>query len=153
MTQLLAPIDDLDIEELKKLLLQVLEDNAQLKKDIQALRDENARLKGLNGKPDIKPSGMEKQAKPRSGNKGSRGKARRRGSKNNKLTIDESKILKPDHLPEGSTFKGYEDYIVQDLILRPWTVLYRRQRWRTPKGETIVGELPKSISCRSSDLI
>ena len=59
MTQLLAPIDDLDIEELKKLLLQVLEDNAQLKKDIQALRDENARLKGLNGKPDIKPSGME----------------------------------------------------------------------------------------------
>jgi len=80
MTQLLAPIDDLDIEELKKLLLQVLEDNAQLKKDIQALRDENARLKGLNGKPDIKPSGMEKQAKPRSGNKGSRGKARRRGS-------------------------------------------------------------------------
>jgi len=75
MTQLLAPIDDLDIEELKKLLLQVLEDNAQLKKDIQALRDENARLKGLNGKPDIKPSGMEKQAKPRSGNKGSRGKA------------------------------------------------------------------------------
>ena len=146
MTQLLAPIDDLDIEELKKLLLQVLEDNAQLKNDIQALRDENARLKGLNGKPDIKPSGMEKQAKPRSGNKGSRGKPRRRGSKNNKLTIDESKILKPDHLPEGSTFKGYEDYIVQDLILRPWTVLYRRQRWRTPKGETIVGELPKSIS-------
>ena len=64
---------------------------------------------------------MEKQAKPRSGNKGSRGKTRRRGSKNNKLTIDESKILKPDHLPEGSTFKGYEDYIVQDLILRPWT--------------------------------
>jgi hypothetical protein len=146
MSESLPHIDELGIDELKKLLLQVLEDNAQFKRENQALRDEIARLKGLNGKPDVKPSGMEKKAKPRSGKKGGRKKPRRRGSKNNKLTIDESKILKPEHLPEGSKFKGYEDYLVQDLILRPWTVLYRRQRWKTPDGGTIVGELPDGIS-------
>jgi hypothetical protein len=119
MAESLTDIDELGVEELKNLLLQVLEENAQFKREIQDLRDENARLKGLNGKPDIKPSGMEKKAKPRSGKKGSRQKPRRRGSKNDKLAIDESKILKPDNLPEGSKFKGYEDYLVQDLILRP----------------------------------
>ena len=139
MSESLTHIDELGVDELKKLLLQVLEANAQFKRENQALRDEIARLKGLNGKPDIKPSGMEKKARPRSGKKGARKKPRRRGSKNDKLTIDESKILKPDNIPEGSKFKGYEDYLVQDLILRPWTVLYRRQRWETPDGETIVG--------------
>ncbi len=139
-------IDGLGLDDLKTLLVQVLEENAQLKREIQALRDENARLKGLKGTLDIKPSGMEKKAKPRSGQKGGRKKPRRRGSKNGKLTIDETKILKPDNLPEGSKFKGYEDYVVQDLILRPWTVFYRRQRWLTPDGQTIVAELPGGIS-------
>jgi hypothetical protein len=146
MAESLTDIDELGVEELKNLLLQVLEENAQFKREIQDLRDENARLKGLNGKPDIKPSGMEKKAKPRSSKKGGRQKPRRRGSKNDKLAIDESKILKPDNLPEGSKFKGYEDYLVQDLILRPWTVLYRRQRWKMPDGGTIVAELPDGIS-------
>jgi hypothetical protein len=146
MAESLTDIDELGVEELKNLLLQVLEENAQFKREIQDLRDENARLKGLKGKPDIKPSGMEKKAKPRSSKKGGRQKPRRRGSKNDKLAIDERKILKPDNLPEGSKFKGYEDYLVQDLILRPWTVLYRRQRWKMPDGGTIVAELPDGIS-------
>lgn len=139
-------IDDLGLNELKTLLIQALEEIARLKRENAALREEIARLKGLNGRPDIKPSGMEKKARPRSGKKDGRQKPRRRGSKNDKLVISDTKILKPDNVPEGSKFKGYENYVVQDLILRPWTVLYRRQRWLTPDGRTIVAELPGGIT-------
>ena len=138
-------IDNLDFDGLKNLVLQLLEENAEFKKEVQTLRDENARLKGLKGKPDIKPSGMEKKAKPRSGKKDGLKKKGQRGSKNDKLAIDETKILQPDTVPAGSKFKGYEDYVVQDLHLHPWTVRYRRQRWKTPDGQTIVAPLPADI--------
>jgi hypothetical protein len=38
-------------------------------------------------------------------------------------------------------FKGYEDFIVQDIIVQPWTVLYRRERWQLPSGETVIAPL------------
>ena len=51
-------IDGLGLEELKSLLVQVLEDNARLEAENAELRDEIARLKGLKGRPKIAPSGM-----------------------------------------------------------------------------------------------
>ena len=42
--------------------------------------------------------------------------------------------------------KGYEDFVVQDLVIQPLTTLYRRERWQLPDGETIVAPLPAGIS-------
>src|SRR4051812_25052338 len=53
-------VDGLGLEELKSLLVQALEDAARLRAENDALREEMARLKGLNGRPKLKPSGMEK---------------------------------------------------------------------------------------------
>jgi hypothetical protein len=136
-------ISGLGLEELKALLVQALEDNAKLKADNAALREEIARLKGLKGRPKLKPSGMEQAAETASAKGGKR--KGRRGAKRAALAPDETRILKPDSLPEGARFKGYEDFIVQDIVIMPWTIRYRRERWLLPSGETVIASLPKGI--------
>jgi len=125
-------LSGLGLDELKALLVQALEEVARLKAENAELREEIARLKGLKERPKLKPSGMEKAAEA-AGAKGGRRKGHR-GAKRAALAIDETRIVKPDSLPEGARFKGYEDFIVQDLVIKPWTVRYRRQRWLLPSG-------------------
>jgi hypothetical protein len=137
-------ISGLGLDELKALLVQALEENARLKAENAELREEIARLKGLKGRPQFKPSGMEKAAEAGLAKGG--GKKGRRGAKRAKLSIDETRILKPDSLPEGARFKGYEDFLAQDLVIKPWTVRYRRERWLLPSGETVVAALPKEAT-------
>jgi transposase IS66 family protein len=142
MAESTRDISGLGLEELKALLVQALEANAQLKAENAELREEIARLKGLKGRPKLKPSGMEKaaNAERRAGRKG------RRGAKRRALARDETRTLKPDSLPEGARFKGYEDFVVQDIVIKPWTVRYRRERWLLPSGKTVVAALPKGIT-------
>ncbi len=132
------------LEELKALLLQAFEEVARLKGENAKLREEIARLKGLKGRPKLKPSGMEKAAEA-SAAKGGRRKGRR-GAKRTKLSINETRIGKPDNLPAAARFKGYEDFIVQDIVIKPWTIRYRRERWLLPSGETVVAALPKGVT-------
>ena len=136
-------VDGLGLEELKSLLVQTLEEIARLKSENAELREEIARLKGLKGRPTIKPSGMEKATEPAA--KGAR-KIGRRGAKRTKVTIDEIRDIKAENVPDGARFKGWEEFLVQDMIVRPLTVLYRRERWQTPDGRTIVAPLPAGIT-------
>ena len=138
-------VDGLGLEELRSLLVQALEEIARLKAENAELRDEIARLKGLKGRPKIAPSGMEKATEPGAATKGQR-KIGRRGSTRSKLTITETKVVKAESVPAGARFKGYEEFVVQDLIVQARTVLYRRERWRLPTGETIVAPLPAGIT-------
>jgi hypothetical protein len=52
-------IDALRVDELKELVLWRLERDAVREAEMAALREEIARLKGLKGRPKIRPSGME----------------------------------------------------------------------------------------------
>jgi hypothetical protein len=125
--------------EVKSYVVQLLEENAQLKAEMAALREELARLKGLKGRPQLKPSGMEKSTEARA--KGKR-KPGRRGAKRSTVIINETKVVEAQNIQAGARFKGYEDFIVQDIIIEPRTVLYRRERWVLPSGETVVAPLP-----------
>ena len=129
---------------LKPLTLGLLEENARLASENASLREEIARLKGLKGKPDIKPpstpSGMDKATDKRS----RRAEKRRRGPKTPAAPVEERVIAAPD-IPPGSRFKGYEDFTIQDLRIEPLVVRYRRERWMTPDGRTVLAPLPAGL--------
>jgi hypothetical protein len=120
---------------------------AKLRVEHQAVKDELARLKHLPPRPPIRPSGMDKATDAKGpeggGEKGGRS-TRRRCSQLDKLTIGATVVVRAK-APAGSRHKGYEDITVQDLSLAPLVTRYRRERWETPDGETIVAELDPGI--------
>ena len=111
---------------------------------IEKLGEEISRLKGHKGKPKLRPSGMEQKAGKKKKRKGKgRGGAKR--SKTPELEIHETQKLHPDEIPEGSKFKGYKDYVVQDIVIRAHNIRMRLGRWLTPSGEWITAQLPVDI--------
>jgi Transposase IS66 family len=127
--------------ELEVQVVELRHEVAELKQLVAAQRDEIARLKGLKGRPSIKPSGMEKGTEPKPG--GKRAKRRGRGKVTPRVT-PETEVIRVA-VPKGSQFKGYEPYQVQELVLTARVVRYRRERWLTPQGEMIVAPLPSGI--------
>src|SRR6478735_6088836 len=147
-----APLETLSLAELRELVgtlaAQVAEvgaANAALKAENQALRDEVARLKGLPPRPPSRPSGMEKATgdgtAPGKGGKRSR---RRRGARRDRDAVT-AEVVVPAAPPPGSRFKGYQDVLVRELRLSTEVVRYRRERWATPSGETVLAPLPAGI--------
>jgi len=137
-------LDRLSHAELKGLVLKLLGEVAELRRTVDAQRDEIARLKNGPRRPNIKPSGMEKATEPKAPPK-ARDEPRKKGSKRSKLTIHEERTVKLKAPPRGSRFKGYTNYVVQDLIITPHVVNFRRERWQSANGETMTAPLPAGI--------
>jgi hypothetical protein len=129
---------------------------AEQRAEITGLRAEIARLKGLKGRPRFKPSkpsGMEEASSPKAA------RPRRRGRSHQTRVAVEDQVI-PIPVPAGSRFKGYADYVVQELEIRPRVIRYRREHrglvqvfprratwgWLTPDGRTVVAPLPAGIS-------
>ncbi len=154
----LTPVPQLSAEDLtdrETLLLQIVREREEC---IQELKDQIARLKGEKGKPKIKPSRLEPKEKGQKqeedsqecpGEKNKAHKKRPGSEKRHKtasLEIHETKIIQPtEEIPPGSEFKGYQDYTVQELIVRAHNIRYRLAIWKTPTGDSLRGQLPQQV--------
>ena len=120
----------------------------ELEGKVAALNEEIARLKGLKGRPDIKPSGLDKETDKKLSGKAGDDKKPRGGAgkrcKTETLPIDTTRIIPVDH-PAGSRFKGYRDSVIQDIIIRRNNVLLRREVWETPEGKVVVAPVPADV--------
>ena len=104
-------------------LLRVVEIDAEtireLKEEVQRLRDENNRLKGEQGKPNIRPKNKNKSRdvsseRERKEKKGNRN--RTRVSKKDQVKVDRTEVCELDRnqLPADAEFNGYDEVTVQD---------------------------------------
>jgi hypothetical protein len=116
----------------------------QLEETVQQLRDEIAILKGQQPRPKIAPSTLEVPPKPppdpgtkRPGS----AKCAKTAAFVNPVTVT---IPFPDP-PPGSTTHGYEDYVVQELVVEAKVTRYRRERIVTPDGQTLLAPLPADV--------
>ncbi|MCP4721837.1 MAG: hypothetical protein GY860_20445 [Desulfobacteraceae bacterium] len=151
--------DVLDKEALSKtlsilinLVERLTEQNENLKTENQKLRDENNRLKGEQGKPNIRGNKVggkkadvssEKEIKKRKEKKKKKSK-----SKKGKIRIDRSEVCEVDHskLPADAEFKGHENVVVQEILIKTDNVEYKKEVfYSASEKRTYVGELPTGI--------
>ena len=146
----LPDLDALSLDELKELVVQLLVRVSAQEEEIQQLRAETARLKALPQKPKLAPGGMDKATERDKRARTMEARRQRRKRQNGRRTppVTEERTLVIE-APAGSRRRGFEPFTVQDLILTPQVILFRRERWVTPDGEEITAPLPPEVSGHS----
>lgn len=146
----LPKISDEDRTPLVDVLLELL---AWQQVQIDKLEQEILKLKGETTKPNIKPSKMDEDpAKDEDGadnsdesDKPKKNKGPKR-SKTGHLKIDVTVNIQPDTIPEGSTFKGYRDVVIQNIKFETFNTCYRLAQYQTADGSYVSGQLPDGLN-------
>ncbi len=133
------------VEALLGMVRQLLDRVGQLEETVQQLRDEIARLKGQKPRPEIRPSLLETTQPRTARQEGSKRPGSAKRPKTAELHIDQEKHLHLDNLPEGATFRCYEPYVVQELIIKTENTRYLRARYDLPGGGSVLASLPAGV--------
>jgi hypothetical protein len=152
----LSRIEDEQTRELIERMLNVIEQQATVIRDLQLknqeLRDEINRLKGEQGKPKIKGNKSGAQAaQNHSSEKERHSRPLERGKKSKKaeIKIDREEVVKvaAEALPEDAEFKGYEAVVVQDIVVKTDNVLYHKEKYYSATaGQSYVAKLGPGYS-------
>ena len=140
-------LDALSLADLKKLVVQLLTRVAVLEEENQRLREEIARLKALPKRPQLAPGSMDKASErglSRRSKRPSRCRHHRQSGRRTPPVTEERTLVV--EVPPGSHRRGFEPYTVQDLVLTPHIIRFRRERWVTPDGQEIVAPLPPEVT-------
>lgn len=114
-----------------------------LEKTIEELKDEISRLNKTPKRPKFKRNKME----PRN-----RGK----GNSQESSSLNDENVCAPDKkreevriaaesVPQGSRFKGYSEFKVQDLEVSVKEISYKLEVWQAPDGKVFRAQLPEEL--------
>jgi hypothetical protein len=147
----LNAIKDENTRELIRQLLNLVENLSADLRDAQVenqrLRDEVNRLKGEQGKPKIKGNSPKPPPTDHSSeNERHQSRQRHKKSKKAEIQIDREQVVEVDStvLPKDAKFKGYEDVVVQDILLRTDNIRFHKMKYYAASTrKTYLAELPR----------
>ena len=146
----LSAIHEENARQLVEILLNQIEELSASLRDarveIQQLRDEINRLKGEQGKPDIKGNVPQPAVTNHSSEK-ERQTTRERHKKSKKTSLvihrEEVATLDRESLPADAIFKGHEAVVIQDIIFRAENVRFLKEKYYSPSAhKTYLAGLP-----------
>lgn len=147
-------LEGMDLDALRVLISQLMNKIEMLSslskvqaEVIQQQRDEIARLKGEQSKPDIRAQSKEKSKDISSEKerKSPRITRKKKGSKKANVKIDRTEIcpVSKDKLPDDAVFVGYKNVTVQDIIFKTNNVLFQREVYYSASlKRTFSGKVP-----------
>src|SRR5437667_11415452 len=135
-------LDDLDLSSIpddrtRELIIRLLNIIETVTADLRAaqtenqrLRDEINRLKGEQGTPPTRPNTPAPTVDHSPAEERHRPVERVKRGKRERITIDRTKelVVDPASLPADAEFKGYEEVVVQDVVIRTDNVLFRQEK-------------------------
>jgi len=147
----LSGIQEENARQLIVRLLNLIEDLSADLRDAQAetqrLRDENNRLKGEQGKPNVKANKPKPPQSDHSSEKERRKpKPHKKRRKKAAIQVHREQTLEVDRaaLPADAEFKGYEDVVIQDVVFRADNVCFHKEKyWSASLRQTYLAELPR----------
>jgi hypothetical protein len=133
-----------------KLLLNLVEElkqeNERLRIEVQQLGDEINRLKGEQGKPDIKAGQKRRPASDHSSEVERRqARGHRKSGKVHKIKVNREEKLKVERsqLPTDAQFKGYESVVIQDIQLKTDNVRFLKEKfYSSSQQKSYLAQLP-----------
>lgn len=132
------------IQEQSRQIQEQSEEIAALKKTVQEQKDEINRLKKMPKRPKFRSGGgnpNDRSGKPDNGKeKGSSPKDAMAPQKTR-----EEVVIPALNIPQGSRFKGDQEYAIQELEVIPKDIIYRLEVWQARDGTVIRGVLPKEV--------
>ena len=109
---------------------------------IKLLEDEIAKLRKTPKRPKFRPNKME----PRVRGKDSPDPQPPINAFSSLATKEISEIiLAPENIPEGSSYKGYQPFTVQEINIIAKEITYKLEVWETPTGDILRAKLPAEL--------
>lgn len=151
----IAHITDVKVVATFNILINLVElladENFALKEEVQKLNDEIKRLKGEQGKPDIRPQTLAPLDNTNHSSEADRNK--RRSKKKRKAKMKKKKKIKIDKrvtvqidmsiLPDDAMFKGYQTRIIQDIKIITNNIEFSLAVYYSPSlKKTFLADMP-----------